>query len=70
MRSDTSSSLSRSGGSRIPFYRLPEVLRDHAELADCNRLTIRQSLANARLHLWDEESRRLLSFSQAQALSR
>jgi omega-6 fatty acid desaturase (delta-12 desaturase) len=54
--------------SRIPFYRLPEVLCDHAELADCNRLTIRQSLANARLHLWDEKSRRLLSFSQAQEL--
>lgn len=55
--------------SRIPFYRLPEVLRDHTELADGNRMTIRQSLANARLHLWDEKSRRLLSFSQAQALS-
>lgn len=53
--------------SRIPFYRLPEVLRDHAELAGCNRMTIRESLANARLHLWDEQSRRLLSFAQARA---
>lgn len=53
--------------SRIPFYRLPEVLRDHAELAVGNRMTIRESLANARLHLWDEDSRRLLSFSQARA---
>ncbi|WP_227270130.1 fatty acid desaturase [Roseobacter weihaiensis] len=51
--------------SRIPFYRLPEVLRDHAVLAEGNRLTIRESFANARLHLWDEKSRRLLSFSQA-----
>ena len=51
--------------SRIPFYRLPEVLRDHAELADKNQMTIRESLANARLHLWDEKSKRLLSFSQA-----
>ena len=51
--------------SRIPFYRLPEVLRDHAVLADGNRMTIRESFANARLHLWDEESKRLLSFSQA-----
>lgn len=51
--------------SRIPFYRLPEVLRDHAVLADGNRMTIRESLANARLHLWDEDSKRLLSFSQA-----
>ncbi|MGI3184769.1 fatty acid desaturase [Nioella aestuarii] len=53
--------------SRIPFYRLPEVLRDHAELAGRNRMTIRESLANARLHLWDEQSRRLLSFAQARA---
>jgi acyl-lipid omega-6 desaturase (Delta-12 desaturase) len=54
--------------SRIPFYRLPEVLRDHAELAEGNRMTIRESLVNARLHLWDENSKRLLSFSQARAL--
>lgn len=53
--------------SRIPFYRLPEVLRDHAELAAGNRMTIRESLGNARLHLWDEESRRLLSFAQVRA---
>ncbi|MEP5762096.1 MAG: fatty acid desaturase [Litoreibacter sp.] len=55
--------------SRIPFYRLPEVLRDHAELAQENRMTIRESLANARLHLWDEQSKRLLSFRQARELS-
>ncbi len=54
--------------SRIPFYRLPEVLRDHQELAMGNRMTIRQSLANARLHLWDEKSRQLMSFAQARAL--
>ncbi|WP_371169875.1 fatty acid desaturase [Aliiroseovarius sp. 2305UL8-7] len=54
--------------SRIPFYRLTEVLRDHAELAQANRLTIGESLACARLHLWDENSRQLLSFSQARAL--
>lgn len=56
--------------SRIPFYRLPEVLRDHAELAEINPMTIRQSLASARLHLWDEKSRRLLSFAEARALPR
>ena len=55
--------------SRIPFYRLPEVLRDHKELAESNRMTIRQSLSCARLHLWDEDSKRLLSFAQASALS-
>tara|TARA_R110002049_G_scaffold41628_2_gene125125 strand:- start:1084 stop:2115 length:1032 start_codon:yes stop_codon:yes gene_type:complete len=51
--------------SRIPFYRLPEVLRDHAVLAEGNRMTIRESLVNARLHLWDEKSKKLLSFAQA-----
>jgi omega-6 fatty acid desaturase (delta-12 desaturase) len=56
--------------SRIPFYRLPEVLRDHHELAECNRMTIRESLASARLHLWDESSRRLLTFAGARALGR
>lgn len=54
--------------SRIPFYRLPEVLRDHAVLAEGNRLTLRESFANACLHLWDEKSKRLMSFSQAKAV--
>jgi omega-6 fatty acid desaturase (delta-12 desaturase) len=48
--------------SRIPFYRLPEVLRDHEVLAASNRMTIRQSLQSARLHLWDEDSKKLVSF--------
>jgi len=56
--------------SRIPFYRLTEVLRDHAELNTGNRMTIRESFRNARLHLWDEDSKRLLSFAQARALDR
>lgn len=56
--------------SRIPFYRLPEVLRDHQILATSNRMTIGESLRNARLHLWDEKSRRLLSFAQARAVAR
>jgi acyl-lipid omega-6 desaturase (Delta-12 desaturase) len=51
--------------SRIPFYRLPEVLRDHPELAEAQRLTLRQSLACVRFHLWDEEQRRMLSFGEA-----
>ncbi len=53
--------------SCIPFYRLPEVLRNHADLANGNRMTIRDSLRSARLHLWDEQTKRLLSFSQARA---
>ncbi len=54
--------------SRIPFYRLPEVLHDHRELHDVGRLTLLQSLKSLRLVLWDEETRRLISFSEALAL--
>ncbi|PYG28604.1 fatty acid desaturase [Pelagimonas varians] len=54
--------------SRIPFYRLPEVLRDQPELASNNRMTIRESLASARLHLWDQSSNRLLSFRQVRKI--
>lgn len=48
--------------SGIPFYRLPDVLRDHPELRDVNRLTLRHSLKCLRLVLWDEAERRLISF--------
>jgi omega-6 fatty acid desaturase (delta-12 desaturase) len=55
--------------SRIPFYRLTEVLRDHKELAQgSKKLTLWQSFSCARLHLWDEDGKQLLSFSQARAL--
>lgn len=54
--------------SRIPFYRLTEVLRDHRELAVVQRMTLRESFACARLHLWDARERRLLSFAQARSL--
>ncbi|WP_298679228.1 fatty acid desaturase [uncultured Lentibacter sp.] len=55
--------------SRIPFYRLPEVLRENAELAEINRMTIRESFASVRLHLWDETNKRLLSFREARSLA-
>jgi omega-6 fatty acid desaturase (delta-12 desaturase) len=54
--------------SRIPSYRLNDVLRDHPELRRVGRLTIRQSLACTRLVLWDEKSRRLLSFADARRI--
>jgi acyl-lipid omega-6 desaturase (Delta-12 desaturase) len=54
--------------SRLPFYRLPEVLRDFPPLAAAQRMTIRDSLINVRLHLWDEKGRRLLTWAQARAL--
>lgn len=48
--------------SRIPSYRLPEVLRDYPDLRQRGRLTLLQSLGCVRLVLWDEEARRLISF--------
>jgi len=53
--------------SRIPFYRLPEVLRDHDDLATAQRMTIKESLQCARLHLWDQKTKKLVSFAQAAA---
>lgn len=50
--------------SRIPYYRLPAVLRDHAELTEVGRLTLLQSFRCVRLVLWDEECRRLIGFRE------
>ncbi len=51
--------------ARIPFYRLPEVLKDFPELADVGRLTFWQSLRCINLVLWDEASEKLVSFREA-----
>ncbi|KKX26185.1 fatty acid desaturase [Rhizobium sp. LC145] len=51
--------------SRIPYYRLPEVLRDHPELVGIGRITLWQSLLCVRLVLWDERSGKLVSFREA-----
>jgi len=51
--------------SRIPFYRLPEVIRDHRSLAEAQRLTIRESLGTVNLHLWDAVEGKLMSFKDA-----
>jgi omega-6 fatty acid desaturase (delta-12 desaturase) len=48
--------------SRIPSYRLPEVLADHPELRDVGRLTFSASLKCFRLALWDEEAGQLVPF--------
>jgi omega-6 fatty acid desaturase (delta-12 desaturase) len=50
--------------SRIPYYRLPDVLRDYPELRIFGRLTLLQSLKSIRLALWDENDRRLISFKE------
>ena len=51
--------------SRIPCYRLPDVLRDHPQLAAVGRITMLQSLQCVRMALWDEKERRLVSFGEA-----
>ena len=42
--------------SRIPFYRLREVLRDFPEFANVGRLTLWQSLRCVGYALWDEDT--------------
>ena len=54
--------------SRIPFYRLPQVLRDFPELIEVRRLTLFESFACLKLRLWDETQRRLVSFKEARRL--
>ena len=54
--------------SRIPYYRLQDVMRDFPELVNIRRLTLMESFSCIKLRLWDEDSRRLVSFSQAQAI--
>ena len=55
--------------SRIPYYRLSRVLRDHPELRGVSRLTLWQSLGCVRLALWDETQKRLISFREARRKS-
>jgi omega-6 fatty acid desaturase (delta-12 desaturase) len=54
--------------SRIPYYRLLQVLRHHPELGPIGRLTLRQCLWCVRLALSDERQHRLVSFRDAGAL--
>ncbi len=54
--------------SRIPFYRLGEVLNDHDILAKSQRLTLMESFRCVNFHLWDEQQRRLMSFAKVRAL--
>jgi omega-6 fatty acid desaturase (delta-12 desaturase) len=49
-------------GPRIPNYRLKQCCDAIPALRDKPPLTIRQSLAALRLHIWDENSRQLTPF--------
>jgi omega-6 fatty acid desaturase (delta-12 desaturase) len=55
--------------SRIPYYRLPQVLRDHPQLAAVGLLTPLQSFRCVRMVLWDEKRRRLISFREMHAVT-
>ena len=50
--------------SKIPYYRLPRILKDHPELGRINRLTLMESIRCVKLVLWDESQRRLISFRE------
>lgn len=50
--------------SMIPNYRLQECLNASPELKALNRLTLWESFKCARLKLWDEAERRLITFKE------
>ncbi|MGA7450509.1 MAG: fatty acid desaturase, partial [Rhodoplanes sp.] len=54
--------------SRIPYYRLPQVLRDHPQLSAVGRLTLFQSLRCLRKALWDEGRHKLVSFREMESV--
>lgn len=50
--------------SKIPYYRLPKIMRDHPQLKSLSRITLGQSFKCVNLHLWDEANRKLISFRE------
>jgi acyl-lipid omega-6 desaturase (Delta-12 desaturase) len=54
--------------SRIPYYRLPRVIREHPELEAMSRLTLWDSIKCVRLVLWDETRKKLISFRELREL--
>jgi acyl-lipid omega-6 desaturase (Delta-12 desaturase) len=56
--------------SRIPYYRLPRVLRENPELAAIGRLTLWDSIKCVRLVLWDENRKKLISFREMRMATR
>lgn len=54
--------------SVIPYYRLQEILKDHPQLAEVQRMTLRDSFSCLKLRLWDEGQKRLVSFREARQL--
>jgi omega-6 fatty acid desaturase (delta-12 desaturase) len=56
--------------SRVPYYRLPRILRDHPELGEIGRLTLWESIKCVRLVLWDENSKKLISFRELRRMDK
>lgn len=48
--------------SKIPFYRLPEVMKNFKELQNCKRTSLspRAVIACLRLKIWDQEKRQMV----------
>jgi omega-6 fatty acid desaturase (delta-12 desaturase) len=51
--------------SRIPYYRLSQVLDDHPQLKTVGRLTLMESFRTVRLALWCERRKKLVPFRDA-----
>ncbi len=51
--------------SKIPFYRLPEVMRHFKELQSCKRtsLNIREVIACLKLKIWDQDKNKMVGLS-------
>lgn len=49
-------------GSKVPFYRLPAVLREHPELHASKRIKLLESFRCAGFALWDEVGGRMVPF--------
>ena len=56
--------------ARIPNYRLQQCLDENPELQHVTRITIWEGIKTLRLSLWDEGSKRLVSFRKARHLDR
>ncbi len=54
-------------GARIPFYRLPDVLREQPRFRDSERMTLLGGFRALKLALWDEAACELVSFREARA---
>ena len=50
--------------AKIPFFRLPQIVKDHPELKEIGRLTVWDSIKCIPLTLWDEGKKEMISFRQ------